>query len=211
MIYCKTAFLHDHVAIQTALFCFYADTVCFNQLRFPSTASLLLRQYPVLPFQASVKLIFFHTHLLCLLLPPQHHHSATSTHVQTIYWCPCRCCRDRRTYTEKNKQKNTALTHTTHTHKQKHIPETSVCLVVLNQHAHLAHRHTRTLTHTLLKRKEKPLKFQHIAFVMRPAGNHRPSPLVKWAQNCEEKKAVFDRRVQIQGDRISMRPERGNA
>lgn len=195
MIYCKIAVLHDHVAIQTALFCYYADVIRFSRLRFPSTASLLLRQYPVNLYSHSPP-----PPPAATSAPPLCHIHLYRLFIDT--WCPRRCCRDRRTYTG---GKNTR------TNKQKHILETGVCLVVLNQHAHLAHRHTRTRTHALLKRKEKPLKFQHIAFVMRPAGNHHPSPLVKWAQNCEEKKAVFDRRVQMQGDRISMRPERGNA
>lgn len=91
------------------------------------------------------------------------------------------------------------------THTQKHIPR-PMCHPHKQTHTH-AHARIHKQSH-LLKRTQKPLKFQHIAFAMRPAGNHRPSPPVKWAQNCEEKKAVLTGRVQIQGDRISMRPEK---
>lgn len=65
-------------------------------------------------------------------------------------------------YTYTRTQTHPTAEHMSHPAKQTYTP------------AHKTHTHT-----SLLKREEKPLKFQHIAFAMRPAGNHRPSPPVK--------------------------------
>lgn len=69
-----------------------------------------------------------------------------------------------------------------HIPEHKHRAQPSICFILLNQHA-FSHNSSR------LKTEKKPLMIQRI--VMRPVGNHRPSPTVKWAQNCEEKKAVL--------------------
>lgn len=98
----------------------------------------------------------------------------------------------------------------THTYKGKQtFSQASEHLIPLNQHAD---------THTLKKKKQEEkeekenllLKFRTIASVMRLAG--QSSSAVSSGEMSPKlwgRDGRFDRRLQMRGDRISMRPERG--